>query len=551
MRRRTWLAAGVVLIAAAAGLAVLAPGNRVVEIYPHEGMVKPGEPAHLEVAVHRAWYDFRPVTVTITRGLEKAPVATLTTRGGTVTWTPPAAGGYGVTASLGRQKASTALDVGENWAARPRYGFLSDFGVTDQGEAARFETMAKYHLNGLQFYDWHYRHSDYLPPSAEYRDPLGRTLSRDTLLEKIALSHQHGMAAMAYTAVYAAPKEFFESHKEWALYDAGGRPMDFGNGFLYIMNPEAGSPWAAYTVDQYRQIVTKLPFDGIHLDQFGDPRFGFRYPGAQGGNVDVGTAFVSLIDATKAAVAPRPVFFNDVGAWSLRDTAVTKKDAVYIEVWPPYNYFNHLHELINEGHQRSGGKPVVLAAYISPEFAPSVLLSDAVIFASGGYHLELGEGTGMLADPYFPKYKPVDSELAGHLRRYYDVIVRYQDMLYSPQLVDWTPEVTVAGSRVLPGGYFNGVWPLGRENDQYRVLHLINLNGLSDAKWNAKNKTAPPVLEQRAVTVAMAQAPKAVYLVDPDGPDQSPVAVPFTYSDGMVHLTVNRLAYWNMLVFEK
>lgn len=29
--------------------------------------------------------------------------------------------------------------------------------------------MARFHLNGLQFYDWMYRHSDYLPPAAEYR----------------------------------------------------------------------------------------------------------------------------------------------------------------------------------------------------------------------------------------------------------------------------------------------------------------------------------------------------------------------------------------------
>ncbi|HWI52854.1 MAG TPA: glycoside hydrolase family 66 protein [Symbiobacteriaceae bacterium] len=535
-----------------AGAWVAAPGSRVVEIYPREGMVKPGEAVHLEVRVERVWYDPRPVTVMITRGLEKAPVATLTTRGGAaLEWAPPAAGGYGVTARIGRSQAATAVDAGENWAAKPRYGFLSDFAPTDKGQAERFDRMARYHINGLQFYDWHYRHSDYLPPTPEYRDPLGRLLSRDVLLEKLSQSHQHGMAAMAYTAVYAAPKEFADAHKEWGLYNAGGAPLNFGDGFLYIMNPEAGSPWAAYTVDQYRKIVTDLPFDGIHLDQFGDPRMGFRYPGREGGTVDVATAFRSLIDATKDAVAPRPVLFNDVGAWSLQDTADTKKDAVYIEVWPPYNYFDHLQLLIGEGRRRSGGKPVVLAAYIKPENTAAVLLSDAVIFAAGGYHLELGEGAGILADPYFPKYQQPSAELAEHLRRYYDVIVRYQDLLYAPDLVDWAPDVTIADTRVLNGGYFNGVWPVGRSNDRYGILHLINLNGLTDAKWNGAHKTAPPVLEKRAVTVAMAKAPGAVYLISPDDPDQSPVPVRFTYKDGQVQLTLERLAYWDLLVFEK
>ncbi|MFZ5827178.1 MAG: glycoside hydrolase family 66 protein, partial [Bacillota bacterium] len=442
MRRTPLVVLLLLLTLAAAGFGAL-PGARVTAIAPIQGMVKPGQPARFVVDVNRPWYDPRPVTVRITRGLSVEPVATLTTRGSTVEWTPPAPGGYGVTAALGKYRASTAIDVGDDWTKRPRYGFLSDFGPQDAGQADRFGAMARYHLNGLQFYDWMYRHSDYLPPAEEFVDPLGRTLSRKVIQEKMALARQHGMAAMAYTAIYGAPREFFEQHREWALYTPAGHPITFGDGFLYIMNPEKGSPWFDHMVSEYGKIVREMGFDGIHLDQYGDPKSGFRYPGRGAKVVDIATAITHLIDATKAEIGPdKATVFNDVGGWPLADTAPTTNDFVYIEVWPPHVNFEHLAELIRQGRRLSGGKPVVLAAYIDPAYEPSVLLTDAAIFANGGYHIELGEGNAMLADPYFPKYKPMSPELAEHLRRYYDVAVRYQDLLYGPDLKPWETEVT-------------------------------------------------------------------------------------------------------------
>ncbi|MGE5591678.1 MAG: glycoside hydrolase family 66 protein [Bacillota bacterium] len=554
--RQRLLGAGVVALTVAAvgaGAGFLLPGTRPVDVYPLEGMVRTGQPIHLMVQVDRPWYARGPVTVIVTRGLDSAPLTTLQTEGGLVTWTPPEPGGYGVTVIGGGSRAFSAFDVGDRWSDYPRYGFLSDFGPQDRGQSQRFDDMARFHLNGLQFYDWMYRHSDYLPPTQAYRDPLGRTLSANTVREKVKEAQRRGMAAMAYTAAYAAPPEFLSQHPDWGLYDVTGSPITFGDGFLAIMNPEPGGPWTEHLVREYGKIVNRMGFDGIHIDQYGDPHFGFAYPGgSEAREVDVGSALGALINRTRNVIGPdRTVLVNDVSGWPLSDTAGTANDAVYIEVWPPDETFGDLHRLIVQARRLSDGKAVVLAAYINPAFEPSVLLTDATIFASGGYHIELGEGDGMLADPYFPKYRRLSGSLREHLRRYYDVIVRYRDVLYGQGLQDWTPEVSIEGSEVLDSGYFGGIWPIGREDGKHRVLNLINLNGLEGPAWKAPRSQAPALLEDRQVTVSMEAAPRRVYAIQPDSPDPSPRPVTFAYEGGKVTLRLDRLAYWSILVFEK
>ena len=76
----------------------------------------------------------------------------------------------------------------------------------------------------------------------------------------------------------------------------------------------------------------------------------------------------------------------------------------------------------------------VLAAYLNYEAqegefnTPSVLMADAVIFAFGGAHLELGEH--MLSSEYFPSTKlSVSSELESKLLEYYDFLTAYQNVL--------------------------------------------------------------------------------------------------------------------------
>src|SRR5258708_1620420 len=68
--------------------------------------------------------------------------------------------GYGIDLTLREDdghslvQESTALDVLDDWMQAPRYGFLVQFAPGSEDAAAVVATLARYHINVVQFYDW-------------------------------------------------------------------------------------------------------------------------------------------------------------------------------------------------------------------------------------------------------------------------------------------------------------------------------------------------------------------------------------------------------------
>ncbi len=439
-------------------------------------------------------------------------------------WTPPAAAPRGYGADLlvfdgdGRPlaAAATAFDVLHRWTQAPRYGFLTDFRPDRNDLAETMRWLLRYHVNGLQFYDWLYRHDQLLPPGDVFDDPLGRQLSLDTVARLIHAAHAHGIAALPYTAVYAASPPFFRQHPAWALHDAEGQPIPFGDDFLVIMNPAPGAPWREHLLAQFAQVLASTDFDGLHLDQYGDPKHGFD---AHGRPVDLAQALPELIDAAQRLVRryrgdDGAVIFNAVGNWPVETVAPSAQDAVYIEVWPPDVRYSDLHRLIVNGQQLGGGKPVILAVYLDPAWQHNVRLAEAVIFASGGFHIALGEPGGLLADPYFPKYGRIDDALAAILRRYYDLAVRYQNVL-SQNSHDATADV--AGRTVIEGPGSDAAWVIARRGDGYETLSLLNLPDAARAEWNQPLPQEPPPLAGLRLRYYTDRPVGRVWWASPDG----------------------------------
>lgn len=474
---------------------------------------------------------------------------------------PEAPRGYGLEVCVdvedgdARACLTSAFDVLGNWTDTPRYGFLTDFepGRSDFQELV--DSLLRYHLNGLQFYDWMYRHEQFLTDQEPYHDPLGRQLSRTTVEALIEAVHSAGIAAMPYTAIYAASVPFYHQHPDWALFKANGEPYLLGENFLVYMDPRPGSQWAQHLLDQFAQVLKETAFDGIHLDQYGDPKEGYD---ARGVGFDLAGPLAEMINDTKRVVrAHRPqgsVVFNAVTNWPIETVAPADQDLVYIEVWPPYIWFEDLHALIVQAQQLGGGKPVVLAAYISPENETNVRLVDAVIFASGGGHIELGEREGMLTEPYFPKYKLLSPGLAEVLRRYYEFAIRYQDLI-GPRSEDasqaYRGRIEIMGVSSSASQMTDKVWPIVRESPGFTAISLINLLGLESPEWNKLLEAAPQPLGATQVRLKdITGSPAAVWIASPDWVDISLRRILFSTRDGELVVEIPSLHYWDLILLE-
>lgn len=479
-------------------------------------------------------------------------------------WQPPADAphGYGLDVSVrdssGNElaRSSSAFDVLEKWTQNPRYGFMTDFEPNRSDGAQALDRLLPYRINGLQFYDWMYRHEQYLTDSEPYTDLLGRRLSRKTVEELITLAHERNMAAMPYTAVYGASMDFYKQHPDWALLEPNGKPSFFGDNFLVIMDPRPDSPWTNHLVDQFDQILSATDFDGIHLDQYGAPKEGYT---PNGEKFTLDQPLADLINSTAQVVNEQrgeagTVVFNAVTNWPIETVAPSDEDLVYIEVWSPYTFFNDLASLVAQGQTLGGGKPVVIAAYVPVSAETNAILNDAIIFASGAAHIEMGEQGGYLADPYFPKYELPSQELAERLQRYYLFALRYQNVLGPTTQAGAAArfgQIRLPGYETAANVTRDKILPLVRSSQQYTAVSLVNLMGLPHGEWAAP-LSAPPT-PQADVTVIFENvtAPvKAVWFATPDHSNLELQAVEFEQVGSSLTVQAPALDYWSVLLLE-
>jgi dextranase len=538
-----------------------------IDVYPAQGAFRPGETVRLVVDIeaelaapatlHLSISYLASIVATSALPISLAPGAQTVT----LTWQPPtvAPRGYGADLELRDSSdgvpaaASTAFDVLDRWTQAPRYGFLTDFAPGRDNIEATLQALAKLHINAVQFYDWMYRHDTLLPPSDEYAGPLNRPLSLATIHALIDAAHRRGMAAMPYTSIYAASPEFACANPDWALFQADGKPIEFAGGFLRYMNPAEGAPWRAHLLDQFDAALRALDFDGIHIDQYGDP---IAARDATGAVVQLDQAFVSFIDSAaaraKAVRRDAAIVFNCVGNWPIEEIARSRADFMYLEVWKPNTHWRDLWRLTLDA-QRLSGKPVALAAYIDPAHEHNVRLADAIIFSSGGSHIELGEPDGLLADPYFPKYSRMSAELAAVMRAYYDFAVRYENVLAldTCDATDaWSGRITIDGVSTDLDRSRDVVWPIVREGAGILCINLINLRGLASPEWMGALPNGPTPLGSFTLSLRTDRNVRRAWRASPDGgsPQATPVKMQ-TGGDGL-SLVVPELNTWALILLE-
>jgi dextranase len=501
--------------------------------------------------------------------------------------------GYLVTLELrsmdGRmiERRETALDISSDWKKFPRYGYLAHY---NESEGARpkewVADLNRFHINGLQFYDFQYRHDQPLAgtvaqPASAWKDIAGRRIDAGIVSGFIHEAHSYNMMAMAYNASYSAYEDVFVRREplpiQWATWTtasgprtaqtAKNLPMHIPGGVtskLFYMN-QNDLGWQNYLCSQMQQLFEVYPFDGWHVDTFGDAG-GYAFDRSPVNYVD---GFRQYIDHAHAVLQKR-IVFNAVNTWGQEYIANSAADFVYSELWEDHETFASILGTAEQVHIANPTKGYVIAAYLhrnetkdipqstAKQFDPvSVLLTDATIFSSGAAHIELGDGDRMLSSEYFPadtKLK-VSAGLRESLRRYYDFLTAYEVYLRD-QLAPAPVTVHVEGESVDPLGVPNTLWSIARQRDGMTVVHLINLLGSEDPRWRDISISRPdaPQLHDLRVKLLVLKKVRSVGWASPDVDGGRFHVLPFqklsSKNGDEVEVTLPELHYWDTLFLE-
>lgn len=461
---------------------------------------------------------------------------------------------------------SCGVDVSSRWTLYPRYGYLARFGPELESRAPEIlEQLKDFHLDGLQFYDWQWRHQRPLSPNPTWHDIGKRTNAAATVRAFIREAHRRNIACMAYNLGYGTVDGWEEDgvSQDWTLYENPAKtkpyrfnmPSTWETHYLNFVDP--GNPgWQKYIIQRELEAVNAFDFDGWHVDQVGDP--GPKYT-VHHGRVVLSKRFPLLLNEA-AKTFPNNLIFNNVGGYALDETLSTPTNAMYTELWETSGQKTYRDVQTTLDRMRSTGKPAILAAYSDYEKGkalegkapggfntPGVLLLDAAIMANGGSHIELGDGDALLCHEYFPdrNLRP-DSSLLAKLKNYYDFATAYEGLLSSGQIKPSDEKLILAGIPQSQDGKHGTVWTFARSDGTRKIFHLINLLSAQDETWrDARGERATPKVLSR-IAVLLPSGRFKAWCASPD--DGMGAPTPLRIQDGMVF--VPRLETWTMLVLE-
>jgi len=484
---------------------------------------------------------------------------------------------------------NTAVDVSSDWKKFPRYGYLAHYNAKEGAEPAEWVSeLNKFHINGLQFYDFQFRHDQPLAgtpaaPAAAWPEISMREVDRSVVLDFIEQAHQRNMMAMAYNASYSGYQDVFSRAANpfplsFGVWSDGTSPrtpetvksisMPVGwatSKLLYMNQNDPG--WQHYIFGQMNALFQVYPFDGWQVDTFGE-----RTAYSQNGNlVDFVEGMPAFINHAHAALSKR-IVMNAVATRGQEGNARTSADFVYSELWELNETYAQIRKAVQEVKKANPEKSVVFAAYVNrdakglsntfgkKEFNNNaVLLTDAAIFASGASHIELGDGDRMLSSEYFPNDKllTISPELRASLRSYYDVQTGYERYLADStdaKLANLTVN-HINTSDVASGGK---LWSITRQTSDAVIIHLINLTSATDGKWRDStiSMSSPQEIVNASVHFSVEGKVSAIGVVSPDIAGGSFQALKYECTLGSngqtdVHMVLPSLKYWDFIVVKR
>lgn len=489
----------------------------------------------------------------------------------------------------------TAVDVSSDWRRFPRYGYLTDFS-TGVDTTAIIDEMVDWQLNSIEYYDWKFLHHQPLPEDhrMEWEDWSGRPISGATVKSYIREAKKRHIINMSYNMIYAATNNYadYGVKEEWGLWYAGGagnKDRTVGERFVFKMghspsgqdrlyffdieNPQ----WQDFIIEKNLEALDEMGFDGWHGDTVGEwgPMWTKETMGKPEKAKLVKDGYHAFLNLAKERMGEQTFLsFNPVGAQGIEQVNTSAVDMLYAEIWPwdidrdgeGYETYGALKKVVDRARAESGGKSLVIPAYMEYERANRVtnepfnmaaeLLTDAAVYAAGGSRIELGDGHQMLSSEYFPSKNLYMNGLHQEKQlALQNFIVAYENILRDG-LEDDDKQITVGELPVSKTGCPNMIWAYSKSSETCQSVQLINLLGVSSNDWRAAEGIKETPIHQQNLPLKLYSDTvfRSGWFITPDQL-QSPQKLSIEYGTdnkgNYAAVRVPSLEYWSVVYFEK
>ena len=451
---------------------------------------------------------------------------------------------------------AAGLAVEDDWTIYPRYGVVAGSKdnhnsiTNDQVEGYKnsIDQLANMHINNYFFYDVYNTPANPFPANVERftqdwatflipnseTDPDKRksylpVIDTEAVKELVDHVHTTGAKAMLYNMIYAVSlEEGVPNEVKSAIVRNLQDHFNFGKkgditatDIQQFLDP--GDPnWQKYIIEVMTKAMKEGGFDGWQGDTMGsnwvekvsDPGKGFS----------LSEHYPELVVAATEALKKEGYDFmiNDISTGDADRLGKTNVSAPYAEVWGDSIAYDSTYQALTRLTERMRdlykGKSPIIAAYThrgqnaSALSKENELLTDAIIAASGGYHMTTAalntsqdaKGFGVIqAEWYLNQNLPVNADFADAAFNYQEFIVAYQELLRGRETLAHDTRRIVDNTNVLVNGNFIGsnldhsdgvqpgtVYTITKETKTGdRIAHLINLVGITENKWNSAVNT--------------------------------------------------------------
>ncbi|UUX35474.1 glycoside hydrolase family 66 protein [Fundicoccus culcitae] len=492
---------------------------------------------------------------------------------------------------------TSALDVSSSWHKFPRYGYLTDYQSNIDTQLV-INQMKDWQFNAIEFYDWKYLHQQPIPPNDEmvWEDWAGRKVDGNIVKSYINDAKRLGISSLSYNMVYGATNNYrkFGIEDEWRLFyaeDHGelgkmkGDPFTFSMGYsptgqsnLYFFDIDNPN-WQNYIIDKNIDAMKIMGFDGWHGDTVGEWGKMWSYDdiGDENKGKYVKDSYREFLNIVKERLGSQyDLVFNPVGAQGIELVNQSNVDVLYAEIWPwdrdsegnQYDTYYSIKMEIDQTRKESGGKSLIVPAYIHYDYAKNlsnlpfnesaVLLMDAAVYSAGGSRIEIGDGNQMLSNEYFPSRNLYMTEVHQKKQKdYQNFIVAYQNLLRDG-LEDNEKKILIDSLNFSNNGEANTIWGYSKEDDNYEVIHLINLLDVMDNTWRSNDgeKMKPRIVNDFTLKYYTDEKYETAYLTSPDTGLSSKIInlYPEYFEDEYgkyLEIKIPIIEYWDMIFFDK